>query len=1067
MRDKNFFIATSRLVDYSGAEVNVLELVEVFSNRGYKVFVGALEITSEFREIFTKYNAKIINLNEDNCFAEGVNFFEIAWIQHNVVAYKVLLNPFFSAASVIYSSLSHFEPLESPPVSSLKVSRYLVNSEENLKNFNIKYPELSDCVFVFPNAATKKYWELGEGRVPSVKLKKIAIVSNHLPVELSDAIFLIKKRNVEIEVFGVSGKKILITPETLIDFDAVITIGKTVQYCLALKIPVYCYDHLGGDGWLTKENYNSSRIHNFSGRLSRGKIDSKTIEKEIIDGYFNAINELPFLYEEASKKFRLEDNLDKLNLSTAMGGFIANINIADKNILAMQYDLFVRQRGVIENAHYAADELKLKLKKMNEELTIQKKNNSEINFKNDLLHKQLEIELINNSARNDEVENIKSSICFKVVEGIKKFISPFAALCTRSSVSISWGLFLIKKSILVIRHQGWNVFIKRVWRYTSGAVRRIRANLTRGRKSFGSVEGKSKSTDILVSFVIPVYDRTDVLREAIKSALNQTIRAIEVIIVTDGSPEQTLEVVNEFSSDPRVKIFKFPKSSGNAVRGRNKGILESSGKYISFLDSDDVALPNRLELTLPILETGEADVVYGAWEALVDGTRTNLDINNGQIIYSPSADLEMLLEASVPCQSTVTVRRKILFEFGFLKPEMKYREDHELWLRLAHFGATFKSISKVLTKLRLHAGNNELNFIDNDGYWFDQLKLNYKNKGPRPKKIAFILPGVGISGGIAVVFKHAEMLMKSGHDVTVINVGDAGDGSWFTNNIVPIVDISDSRKYLFDRIDLLFATGWSTAEWLFKINSKRKLYFVQSDERRFFDELPLKQKIHATYDIKCEYLTEAFWIRDFLHDEFGHSAAYVPNGIDLSVFNSSRFLESKGSKVRVLLEGPIVIPFKGMSDSYAAIKDLDCEIWIVSSAGRPPSDWRCDRFFESVPFGKMAEIYASCDIFLKMSRIEGFFGPPMEAMACGCSVVVSKVTGYDEYIVNRENALVVDMGDIESAKASVNLLINDVNLRERLIRGGYDTVKNWGWDRSAIAMLKVINSDSQLEISEP
>jgi glycosyltransferase involved in cell wall biosynthesis len=565
------------------------------------------------------------------------------------------------------------------------------------------------------------------------------------------------------------------------------------------------------------------------------------------------------------------------------------------------------------------------------------------------------------------------------------------------------------------------------------------------------------SRKVLVTVIIPIYDRTDVLRSSILSALNQSISSIEIILITDGSPSNTLDVVREFSCEDRVKIFNFPLASGNAVRGRNKGILEANGQYIAFLDSDDLAAFNRIELCLPYLENGEADVVYGGWQAVLDGTREVQGIADGQAVSSPDADLEMLLQACVPCQSTVMLKKVFLEKYGFLKPSMQYREDHELWVRLAYNGARFKSVSKILTKLRLHNGNNELNFKAQDDHWFSKVLSEYKILGPRPKKIVFILPGVGISGGIAVVFKHAALLMSASHDVLIVNVGGPGDGSWFPDNPVPIVHISDTREYLFRNIDLLFATAWSTVEWLGRFESKRKLYFVQSDERRFSDDPAVKRKIHDTYLTPCEYLTEAFWIQKLLLEEFGHASTYVPNGLDTSRFRPDSPLKPKRfGRARVLLEGPICIPFKGMADCYAAVAGLDCEIWIVSSAGKPPEDWQYDEFFEGVPFSEMRKLYSSCDIFLKMSRIEGFFGPPMEAMACGCAVVVGKVSGYDEYIIHEKNALVVEQGDILGARDSVRRLIDNEPLRQQIIKGGFETVPNWSWEISAAAMLRLV-----------
>ncbi|MDD5083588.1 MAG: glycosyltransferase family 4 protein [Candidatus Moranbacteria bacterium] len=328
----------------------------------------------------------------------------------------------------------------------------------------------------------------------------------------------------------------------------------------------------------------------------------------------------------------------------------------------------------------------------------------------------------------------------------------------------------------------------------------------------------------------------------------------------------------------------------------------------------------------------------------------------------------------------------------------------------------------------------------------------------KKQKIAFLIPGTHISGGVGMVLQHANRLLRKGYDVEVFSLSNSDSIDWFPNQKVKIVPYRIAEGVMRSgSVDILIATNWSTVFTVDMSSARRKCYYVQSDESRFFSEdMVLTEKINVGYAIDFEYFTAARWMQYWLKDAYGHDATYVPNGIDLDIFKKVGPIVQKTGKPRVLIEGSINISYKGMDDAYDAIKDLDCEIWIVSNNGKPRSHWRYDRFFENVPFEKMHELYSSCDIFLKMSRIEGFFGPPMEAMACGCAVVVGKVSGYDEYVVDGKNALVVDMGDVDAAKKSVEKLIRDAELREKLIAGGYETIKDWSWERSSHLMEKFL-----------
>lgn len=312
-------------------------------------------------------------------------------------------------------------------------------------------------------------------------------------------------------------------------------------------------------------------------------------------------------------------------------------------------------------------------------------------------------------------------------------------------------------------------------------------------------------------------------------------------------------------------------------------------------------------------------------------------------------------------------------------------------------------------------------------------------------KIAYMIPGCGVSGGIAVVCQHVNRLLDRGHEVILVTETEKRPINWFPRQSVPIITVTDYPK----NIDILVATSWTTPFKVAVLPARHKFYFVQSDETRFHSpDSVLEHLTRLSYTMRFNYFTEARWIRSWLDENFGHKAELVPNGLDDSIFYPDKPIQPKGKKPRVLIEGAIDLPYKGMAEAFRAVQDLDVEVWCISSFGKPKSNWKCDRFFERVPINEMRRIYSSCDILLKLSRVEGFFGPPMEMMACGGSVIVGNVTGYDEYIVNEKNALVVDQMNIEQAKNAVERLINDKNLREVLIENGRLTAAEWKWGNS-------------------
>jgi O-antigen biosynthesis protein len=1099
---KTALVACSRLVDFAGSEIVTLEIAEALRDLGVKVKLAALEVGPAIASEIRLLDIECVDLSASRI--SGMEF-DLIWVSHYTVAYHLIINEGIRAKIGVFSSLSHFEPIETPPLPFLLFSRYTVNSDENLFHFNANYDYFKDRVGVFPNAAPARFFDAYQKSVEG-KIESIAIVSNHLPGELADLITRLQKEGINVDLIGIQGTRLRVTPSVLSGYSAVITIGKTVQYCLAMGIPVFCYDHFGGPGWITLESFELAFVKNFSGRCTPFRRTSDGIASEISLGFAAVLNQREALRDLAQTHFDLSKNLLDVLVIANNASISVSLSETEGHILSRESCLFLNQRRVIANSNNTLAERDNQIADLNN--TLAERDNRIADLNNTLAERDLAVaqavvirastswrlmaplRLVGHLMRGNfgiaacAVRNrliriaqrlpqpVRSLTCgnhtlgerdnqisgFKVFTGWK-MTAPMKRLLTYINLLRANLRTLLVRTAFVSRNEGVLSVVRRT---ISFIMRYLKRKL--GKKQFERFKrnmGTAISCDAapLVSFVIPIYDRTSVLQTAINSALGQSLQVFEVILVTDGSPPSTLAVVELYRSDPRVRIFNYPVSSGNAVRGRNKGILEARGRYIAFLDSDDVAAPDRLEVCLPILESGQADVIYGGWRAILDGTREINELTHGQEVYSPDCDLALLEQICVPCQSTVMVRREALLRTGLLKPKMQYREDHELWTRLAYHGAIFKSVPRVLADLRLHSGNNELKFKDNDAHWKEVLREEYHLPGPIPKKIVFLLAGLGISGGTIVILKHVSMLMESGHDAFIIDLSGCGDISWFGNPAIRVYPIEQMHHCGLDNIDLLFATFWTTASWLRKIPARRKLYLVQSDERLFYEDAPIKAQVADTYRQDYEYVVIAQWLGNMLREEFGKVATYVPNGLDIKLFYPGDPLEAKHpQRLRVLIEGPISVPFKGVAESYAAVHELDCDLWIVSTDGKPGSDWHYDRFFERVNPEAMRRIYSSCDILLKMSRVESFAYPPLEAMACGCAVVLGEVNGGIEYAINEVNVIKVPQGDIPAARAAVQKLLVNEELRDRLIQAGLETVKCWSWETSRKSMLAIVES---------
>jgi glycosyltransferase involved in cell wall biosynthesis len=206
----------------------------------------------------------------------------------------------------------------------------------------------------------------------------------------------------------------------------------------------------------------------------------------------------------------------------------------------------------------------------------------------------------------------------------------------------------------------------------------------------------------LISVVIPTYNHAHFLKSALQSVVDQTYTNWEVIVVNNYSNDNTIDVVNGFD-DSRIKLFNF-KNHGIIAAGRNKGIAESSGQYIAFLDSDDIWYVDKLKQCIDKLKEGFDLVCHGEYWIKDNGYKR-------AVKYGPKKRARyrsLLLDGNCISTSATVVRKKYIDKVdGFCEsPEIITAEDYDLWLKLSRSNARIEFIQKILGEYRIHDMNN-------------------------------------------------------------------------------------------------------------------------------------------------------------------------------------------------------------------------------------------------------------------------------------------------------------------------------------------------------------------------
>lgn len=215
-----------------------------------------------------------------------------------------------------------------------------------------------------------------------------------------------------------------------------------------------------------------------------------------------------------------------------------------------------------------------------------------------------------------------------------------------------------------------------------------------------------------VSVVIPVYNGEAFIAESVASALAQSLTALEVLVVDDGSTDRSAEIVTQLAArDSRVRLLAHPKGENRGVsRSRWLGVSQARGQYVAFLDADDLFEPNKLECQVAALEAHpDCILCHSAVEAFsaddVSRARefeTHFScLGSAPVTYSfherPDA-----LRFNPVCNSTVVVRAEQLRDVRFAFPQLFQFEDFLLW-ELLSLSGRFLYLPEKLARYRVHA----------------------------------------------------------------------------------------------------------------------------------------------------------------------------------------------------------------------------------------------------------------------------------------------------------------------------------------------------------------------------
>ena len=326
---------------------------------------------------------------------------------------------------------------------------------------------------------------------------------------------------------------------------------------------------------------------------------------------------------------------------------------------------------------------------------------------------------------------------------------------------------------------------------------------------------------------------------------------------------------------------------------------------------------------------------------------------------------------------------------------------------------------------------------------------------------------------------------------TIANLKRGTEVSWFDLKAKLIRVPTLGPRYvkfvgkLIPDADVVVATAWETAYLVSKLSEKKgeKFYFIQhyeiwdvwNDEECWREAekiesnpnklclamesaIPknktlrgIKDLVDKTYKIPLKKITISSWLKELIEEKFGEKVeVLIINGLNFDTFYKEEDVYNT-EKIRVLMPYRH-IKWKGTEDGLKAFKtvkekhpDVD---FILYGTKREKDIPEWIKFYERVSDNELRGLYNSSDIFVYPSWTEGFGLPPMEAMACGCTVVATNVGGLPDYAIDGKTVLASSPRNPQALAQNIIKLIENEDERRRIAENGYNHVKQFTWDRA-------------------
>jgi len=338
-------------------------------------------------------------------------------------------------------------------------------------------------------------------------------------------------------------------------------------------------------------------------------------------------------------------------------------------------------------------------------------------------------------------------------------------------------------------------------------------------------------------------------------------------------------------------------------------------------------------------------------------------------------------------------------------------------------------------------------------------------------EITYIMVWTKVCGGSKIILEYANRLAKKGHKINIVTYDEYPDWYELSDkiNFVKVPENEDIEKYI-PNSDVVVPTSWKCIRKAIKANKGPVAFFEQGGLHLFEIDRLSEIKRKVVYDrmqLPPFIYTVSKYSAEKIEEIYGKSSSIIYNALESKIFYP-REKERNEKETSITIVGSEDFKFKNVGEVLEVIRELKEKYqiklnWITQT--EPKINIEEGKNAIVNPEQKIiGDVLRNTDIYICNSEYESFGLPTLEAMTCGATVITTDTGGMRDFVIDRENALVIKHHNKEDMKEKIEMLINDKNLMHNIAQKGIITASKFNWNNTILSMEKYFGEIAKYKV---